>query len=385
MSSINKETMDLINNFIINNFQDNNSTLTNLQNFKKLIEFLKENNIELSIDDCSLILKIQLLNNTINIISKDKELDEIFSNSENDTIKNLYTNLKICSEEIEDEIYDIENINMNDPVGDYLKQIGQIPMLSEEEKRILPTLIKQGDEKAINRYVEANLRLVVSIAKKFQDSKTQLLDLIEEGNLGLMHAVKRYDYEKGYTFSTYAYRCIKGYILRYKNSIYSNLKTPNHIVTDIIKIKKIADEFLIPLDLNDKKSIDKIAEISKLKPSYIEELIKLDSFNTLSLDYSDPLEEDFKLSNFVADEEIDFEKNIFLQDFINDFNKSCLSDRDKEILKLSSGYYGEEYTYAEIGRKYNLTRERVRQLANEASIKAKRNSKIRKYNLNEHK
>ncbi len=378
-----KDTINSIINFIVYNFKMSDKDSTNLQNLKKLIKFINENNItNLSFDVCSLLMnRSKLLRNTIKNIYENDELNDIFSNIEDENISNFYNYLKLCVID-SDEFEETDNHNVNDQVREYLRQIGEIPMLSEKEKETLPPLIKQGDEKAINRYVEANLRLVVDVAKKYIRNRQglTLMDLISEGNLGLIKAVKNYDYDKGFAFSTYAYQSIKNTIIRYIDREYFKLKIGINTTRNVIRLKNTANHLNMVLNINDNEGISKLSKETGFEPSYIKELIKMESTNVASIDESILKDEESSLLvEMIADEETDFDMNIFLKDFIQDFDNSSLTDKYKEVLKLR---YGKELTLEEVGQLYHVTRERIRQIEAKALIKARNDKQIRKYKNN---
>ena len=272
-----------------------------------------------------------------------------------------------------------KDLNINDPVRMYLKEIGQIRLLTLPEELELADRIEQGDEDAKNILAEANLRLVVSIAKRYVGRGMLFLDLIQEGNIGLMKAVEKFDYDKGYKFSTYATWWIRQAITRALADQARTIRVPVHMVETINKMARI--ERQMPLELNreptdqelSKKmclSVDKIAEIRKI------------SQDPVSLETPIGEEDDSHLGDFLADERTMSPEEFATYEILKDELREVLDTltvREKEVLELRFGLFdGSSHTLEEVGKQFKVTRERIRQIEAKALRKLRHPSRAKK-------
>ncbi|MBQ3918625.1 MAG: RNA polymerase sigma factor RpoD [Oscillospiraceae bacterium] len=265
-----------------------------------------------------------------------------------------------------------EAISADDPVKIYLKEIGRIPLLSPDDELELAKKMKSGDPKAKNRLAEANLRLVVSIAKKYVGRGLQFLDLIQEGNLGLMKAVEKFDYEKGYKFSTYATWWIKQSISRAIADQARTIRLPVHMVETIGKVKKTSSQ-LLHRNGHD-PTPEEIAEELGIGSDRVREIIRI-AQDPISLETPIGEEEDSHLGDFIPDEEAlspaEAASLVLLRDELDSVLKT-LSDREERVLRYRYGLDdGRSRTLEEVGEKFNVTRERIRQIEAKAIRKLK--------------
>ncbi len=311
----------------------------------KLYNTLTENNIEIKAED-------------------DETGGEI--NLENDII-------------IDDVPDESKDMSVNDNVRMYLKEIGKISLLSMEEEQELSRRVASGDEKAKNTLAESNLRLVVSIAKRYVGRGLLFLDLIQEGNIGLMKAVEKFDYDKGYKFSTYATWWIRQAITRALADQARTIRVPVHMVETINKMARIERQMTLELnreptdqELSKKMglSVDKIAEIRKI------------SQDPVSLETPIGEEDDSHLGDFLADERTmspeEFANYEILKDELREV-LDTLTVREKEVLELRFGLFdGSSHTLEEVGKQFKVTRERIRQIEAKALRKLRHPSRAKK-------
>jgi len=287
----------------------------------------------------------------------------------------------------EDEEVDMENIDLSvpdgvgieDPVRMYLKEIGKVPLLSADEEIELAKKMELGDEEAKKRLAEANLRLVVSIAKRYVGRGMLFLDLIQEGNLGLIKAVEKFDYRKGYKFSTYATWWIRQAITRAIADQARTIRIPVHMVDTINKVMRAQRELLN--ELGREPELDEIADRMGLTPEKVNEVLKL-AQEPVSLETPIGEEEDSHLGDFIQDEHIatpvQAATNTLLREKLIEVMDS-LSDREKKVLIMRYGLDdGKERTLEEVGKEFNVTRERIRQIEAKALWKIKHPNKSRK-------
>ncbi len=278
----------------------------------------------------------------------------------------------------EEDLYSIENLisqaSMDDPVKMYLKDIGRLPRLSPEEEIEIATRVSQGDELAKERFIEANLRLVISIAKRFVNkSSLQLMDLIQEGNLGLIKAVEKFDYKKGFRFSTYATCWIRQHITRAIAERGRTVRLPVHMVETIHKQTKVARELL--QKLNREPTTAEIAEVMGI-PEY--KVIETQRVAQDPLSLESPLgeEDDSKRGDFIEDETIKSPNELTMQNQLREQIFSVLNfltPREQKVIRLRYGLDDSHpRTLEEVGREFNVTRERIRQIEAKARKKLMR-------------
>jgi len=308
--------------------------------------------------------------------SKDIEIiDEIPEEAPN-SIDELLTEIEDIFdddefEDIEEELdldTDIpEDIGVDDPVRTYLKEIGSIPLLTIEEEVELAKQKVAGNKDAEKRLVEANLRLVVSIAKKYSGRGMSILDLIQEGNIGLMRGVQKFDPDKGFKLSTYATWWIRQSVTRALADQARTIRVPVHMVETINKITKAQRH--LTLELGYEPSILEIAERVKLSPAKVTEVLQI-ARDPSSLDSKVGDEDDTSLGDFIADSnavspETNMERLMLREQLTLLLND--LTDREREVIELRFGFYdGKARTLEEVGSYFHVTRERIRQIESKA-------------------
>ena len=265
-----------------------------------------------------------------------------------------------------------DQIAIDDPVKIYLKEIGRVPLLTPEEEIELAQRMAQGDPYAKKRLSEANLRLVVSIAKRYVGRGMQFLDLIQEGNLGLIKAVEKFDYTKGYKFSTYATWWIRQAITRAIADQARTIRIPVHMVETITKVKKVSSTLL---HKNGREATaEEIAEELKLPLDRVREIIRI-SQDPVSLETPIGEEEDSHLGDFIPDEEA---SQMLLKEQLDDV-LGTLTEREGKVLRLRFGLDdGRQRTLEEVGKEFNVTRERIRQIEAKALRKLRHPSRSKK-------
>ncbi|WP_026485617.1 RNA polymerase sigma factor RpoD [Caldanaerobius polysaccharolyticus] len=272
-----------------------------------------------------------------------------------------------------------DNINIDDPVRMYLKEIGKIPLLSPEEEIELAKRIEKGDEEAKKRLTEANLRLVVSIAKKYVGRGMLFLDLIQEGNLGLLKAVEKFDYRKGYKFSTYATWWIRQAITRAIADQARTIRIPVHMVETINKLIRVSRQLL--QQLGREPSPEEIAKEMDMSVDKVREIMKI-AQEPVSLETPIGEEEDSHLGDFIPDEDIpapaDAAAFTLLKEQLMDV-LDTLTPREEKVLRLRFGLDdGRARTLEEVGKEFNVTRERIRQIEAKALRKLRHPSRSKK-------
>ena len=269
--------------------------------------------------------------------------------------------------------------NLDDPVRMYLKEIGQVPLLSAEEEQELARRVAEGDQSAKNKLTEANLRLVVSIAKKYAGRGLHILDLIQEGNTGLIRAVDKFDYTKGNKFSTYATWWIRQAITRAIADQARTIRVPVHMVEVINKATRCNRKLV--QELGREPTLEEIAEELNLP---IEKIIEANrtAADTLSLDTPVGDEEDTTIGSFVEDDNTpgpaDATSNTLLAEALSEI-LNTLTEREADVLRLRFGMYdGKTHTLEEVGQIFGVTRERIRQIENKAIRKLRHPSRAKK-------
>ena len=304
---------------------------------------------------------------------------EVIDDFESDAFADLDFVLETPEAEETEPAVSVDGIAIDDPVKVYLKEIGRVPLLSPEEEIELAIRIMDGDEKAKKRLSEANLRLVVSIAKRYVGRGMQFLDLIQEGNLGLIKAVEKFDYTKGFKFSTYATWWIRQAITRAIADQARTIRIPVHMVETINKVKKVSSQLLhkngheptaeeIADELD--KPVDKVREIMRVAQEPV------------SLETPIGEEEDSHLGDFIQDDEApapaDAASHTLLKEQLGDV-LSTLTAREEKVLRLRFGLEdGRPRTLEEVGKEFDVTRERIRQIEAKALRKLRHPSRSKK-------
>ena len=285
-------------------------------------------------------------------------------------------------EEIELDKIDLsvpEGVSIEDPVRMYLKEIGKVSLLTADEEIELAKRMEQGDEEAKKRLAEANLRLVVSIAKRYVGRGMLFLDLIQEGNLGLIKAVEKFDYRKGYKFSTYATWWIRQAITRAIADQARTIRIPVHMVETINKLIRVSRQLL--QELGREPTPEEIAEEMKMPVDRVREILKI-SQEPVSLETPIGKEEDSHLGDFIQDDNVpvpaDAAAFTLLKEQLIEV-LGTLTEREQKVLRLRFGLDdGRARTLEEVGKEFNVTRERIRQIEAKALRKLRHPSRSRK-------
>lgn len=362
-------------------------TLTFEEKLVKLVELAKNKK--------SVLENREILDFFHGEILNPEKLDQIYDFLENNKIDVLQfeeeididPELFIEEEVCEEEELDVENIelivqdgvNIDDPVRMYLKEIGKVPLLTSEEEIELAKQMEMGDDFAKRRLAEANLRLVVSIAKRYVGRGMQFLDLIQEGNLGLIKAVEKYDYSKGFKFSTYATWWIRQAITRSIADQARTIRIPVHMVETINRLVRTSRQLL--QELGREPHPDEIAQRMDLPVERIREIMKI-SQDPVSLETPIGEEEDSHLGDFIQDEHvqvpIDAATFTLLHEQLMEV-LDTLTEREQKVLRLRFGLDdGRPRTLEEVGREFNVTRERIRQIEAKALRKLRHPSRSKK-------
>ncbi len=282
-------------------------------------------------------------------------------------------------EEIELDLSVPEGISIDDPVRMYLKEIGRVPLLTAEEEVALAKRMEQGDEEAQKRLAEANLRLVVSIAKRYVGRGMLFLDLIQEGNLGLIKAVEKFDYNKGYKFSTYATWWIRQAITRAIADQARTIRIPVHMVETINKLIRVSRQLL--QQLGREPTPEEIAKEMDISVERVREIMKI-AQEPVSLETPIGEEEDSHLGDFIEDQEApapaDAASFMLLKEQLEEV-LDTLTPREEKVLRLRFGLDdGRARTLEEVGQNFGVTRERIRQIEAKALRKLRHPSRSRK-------
>ncbi len=264
-------------------------------------------------------------------------------------------------------------VSLNDPVKMYLKEIGRVPLLKPEDEPEIAKRIEEGDEEAKNILISSNLRLVVSIAKKYVGRGMLFLDLIQEGNMGLVKAVEKFDYTKGFKFSTYATWWIRQAITRAIADQARTIRIPVHMVETINKLSRIQRQLVQELG-RDPTAEEISARMDGISPEKVREIQKI-ALEPVSLETPIGEEDDSHLGDFIEDKDAmspgEYANNQLLKDEINSV-LAGLTEREEKVLRLRFGLYdGRTRTLEEVGKEFNVTRERIRQIEAKALRKLK--------------
>ena len=324
----------------------------NAEQFEKILDFLETSNID--------VLRI--------------------TDNDDDTVDEEI--LLYDEEEVEVEKIDLsvpDGVSIEDPVRMYLKEIGKVPLLSAEEEIELAKRMELGDQEAKKRLAEANLRLVVSIAKRYVGRGMLFLDLIQEGNLGLIKAVEKFDYRKGYKFSTYATWWIRQAITRAIADQARTIRIPVHMVETINKLIRVSRQLL--QELGREPTPEEIAKEMDMPVERVREILKI-SQEPVSLETPIGEEEDSHLGDFIQDDNVpvpaDAAAFTLLKEQLEEV-LGTLTEREQKVLTLRFGLEdGRARTLEEVGKEFNVTRERIRQIEAKALRKLRHPSRSRK-------
>ena len=326
------------------------------EHLDKVFDFLEANGID--------VLRIQ-----------DNDMDDLIIGDDDDL--NLSEEDEVDMENIDLSVP--EGVSIEDPVRMYLKEIGKVPLLSVEEEITLAKRMENGDESAKKRLAEANLRLVVSIAKRYVGRGMLFLDLIQEGNLGLIKAVEKFDYRKGYKFSTYATWWIRQAITRAIADQARTIRIPVHMVETINKLIRVSRQLL--QELGREPQPEEIAKEMNMSVDRVREILKI-SQEPVSLETPIGEEEDSHLGDFIQDDNVpvpaDAAAFTLLKEQLVEV-LGTLTEREQKVLRLRFGLDdGRARTLEEVGKEFNVTRERIRQIEAKALRKLRHPSRSRK-------
>ncbi len=365
-----------------------------LEKLKGLEELGKSKKGVLDIDEVKKYFSDMPLNEEqmelVNFYLEEHNIDVIRQFAEND--KDFEDSMLLIKDEDdipleEEEEVDVENIDLTvpegisveDPVRMYLKEIGKVPLLTAEEEVELAKRMEMGDKEAEQKLAEANLRLVVSIAKRYVGRGMLFLDLIQEGNLGLIKAVEKFDYKKGYKFSTYATWWIRQAITRAIADQARTIRIPVHMVETINKLIRVSRQLL--QEYGREPTPEEIAEKMDLSVERVREILKI-SQEPVSLETPIGEEEDSHLGDFIQDDNVpapaDAAAFTMLREQLEEV-LGTLTEREQKVLRLRFGLDdGHARTLEEVGREFNVTRERIRQIEAKALRKLRHPSRSRK-------
>lgn len=324
------------------------------EQMEKVFDYLEANNIDVlrisgDVDD-----------------EPDMDIDDIISDEEEVDMENIDLSVP-------------EGVSIEDPVRMYLKEIGKVPLLSAEREIELAMRMEEGDEDAKKELVEANLRLVVSIAKRYVGRGMLFLDLIQEGNLGLIKAVEKFDYHKGYKFSTYATWWIRQAITRAIADQARTIRIPVHMVETINKLIRVSRQLL--QELGREPLPEEIAKELDMPVERVREILKI-SQEPVSLETPIGEEEDSHLGDFIQDDNVPVPAEAAAQTLLKeqlDEVLDTLTEREQKVLRLRFGMNdGRARTLEEVGKEFDVTRERIRQIEAKALRKLRHPSRSRK-------
>lgn len=396
-------SFDDLKKLVVNEAKNNNNVLTQeqideyLMNYdlsdelaEELLEYIQQNQITISdddldsldVDDDMLLAGVPAMDDDLDLDiddaddTPDLDFDGDFDMMTGDTL-HMYQE----HDDKESESTQLgSNVKINDPIKMYLKEIGRVELLNHDQEIELAKRILEGDEQAKKELAAANLRLVVSIAKRYVGRGMLFLDLIQEGNMGLIKAVEKFDYTKGFKFSTYATWWIRQAITRAIADQARTIRIPVHMVETINKLTRIQRQLI--QELGREPSAEEIAEkMDGMTPEKVREIQKI-SLEPVSLETPIGEEDDSHLGDFIEDEGAmspnDYAANELLKDELNDVLLE-LTDREEKVLRLRFGLDdGRTRTLEEVGREFNVTRERIRQIEAKALRKLKHPSRSKR-------
>ena len=326
------------------------------EHMDKVFDYLEANGVD--------VLRIQ-----------DNDMDDLIMSDEEEM--NLSEEDEVDMENIDLSVP--EGVSIEDPVRMYLKEIGKVPLLTAEEEISLAKRMENGDESAKKRLAEANLRLVVSIAKRYVGRGMLFLDLIQEGNLGLIKAVEKFDYRKGYKFSTYATWWIRQAITRAIADQARTIRIPVHMVETINKLIRVSRQLL--QELGREPQPEEIAEEMNMSVDRVREILKI-SQEPVSLETPIGEEEDSHLGDFIQDDNVPVPADAAAFTLLKDQHGGLLgtlTEREQKVHRLRFGLDdGRARTLEEVGKEFNVTRERIRQIEAKALRKLRHPSRSRK-------
>ena len=398
-------TFEDLKTLVVNEAKANNNTLSQdqideyLTNYdlsdelaEELLDYISQNDVTISDDGLdSLDIDDDLLLSGVSDLDVDLDVDDVMDDDDTPDLDfdgdfDMMTGdtLHMYQEHEEDKELDSNqlgsNVKINDPVKMYLKEIGRVELLNHEQEIDLAKRILEGDETAKKELAAANLRLVVSIAKRYVGRGMLFLDLIQEGNMGLIKAVEKFDYTKGFKFSTYATWWIRQAITRAIADQARTIRIPVHMVETINKLTRIQRQLV--QELGREPSAVEIAEkMDGMTPEKVREIQKI-SLEPVSLETPIGEEDDSHLGDFIEDEGAmspdDYAANELLKDELNDVLLE-LTDREEKVLRLRFGLDdGRTRTLEEVGKEFNVTRERIRQIEAKALRKLKHPSRSKR-------
>ena len=345
-----KKKMVIEDTEIIRYFNDAKEIELNLERMEQIFSFLESHNVDI-----------------LTITEEDDDEELLLDDLEED----------VDVDKIDISVPD--GVSIEDPVRMYLKEIGKVPLLSAEEEIELAKRMEEGDEQAKQKLAEANLRLVVSIAKRYVGRGMLFLDLIQEGNLGLIKAVEKFDYREGYKFSTYATWWIRQAITRAIADQARTIRIPVHMVETINKLIRVSRQLL--QELGREPQPEEIAEVMDIPVERVREILKI-SQEPVSLETPIGEEEDSHLGDFIPDDNMpvpaDAAAFTLLKEQLVEV-LDTLTEREKKVLTLRFGLEdGRARTLEEVGKEFNVTRERIRQIEAKALRKLRHPSRSRK-------
>ena len=387
-----KECIKIIIKDIKRNLKQGNGSFIRLDNLEEILSVFEKYNIVIDIDIMSNLVKNP---NFLNNLFKEKKRitdKDIGSVSTNELVRDFLTTYALSIGKYQEEID--ENIYIStDEIRDYLREIGKIPMLQHEEILYLYQNINESNkDDTYKKVVEANLRLVVSVAKKYQGRGLSFFDLIQEGNIGLMKAAKKYDYNKGFHFSTYASYWIRQGITRAIADQGRTIRIPVHAHERLAKMVAIKNKLLANLG-----RVPTPEELADAMNTDVSEIKKIDDFAQVSINLEDLVSneegDEVTKGDYIADEDVNVEENVttsWMVDYLSDTLHN-LDSRSEHVLRMRFGIqdkqnpnplYETTHTLEEVGKLYNVTRERIRQIESKALRKLSANKGLQEYYFN---